>query len=108
MILVTKEKKQDMLCHENPSERWVVQLQRDGYYEQMGMEIRRGQGRNSTLQLPSSRLITKLCIDSMSFFYSVFHLVPFKAAGMDPQLNLKNIKPGGIEEAIPVHPEHRG
>lgn len=29
-----------MLCHENPRESWVVQLQRDGYYEQMGIEIR--------------------------------------------------------------------
>lgn len=68
MTLVTKEKKQNMLCHENPRESWVVQLQRDGYYEQMGIEIRQGQGRNSTLQLPSSRHITELCRDSMSSF----------------------------------------
>lgn len=47
MILVTKEKKGDMLCHENPSASRVVHLQRDSYYEQMGIEISRGQGRNS-------------------------------------------------------------
>lgn len=76
MILVTKEKKWDVLCHENPSENWVVHLQRDGYYEQMGIEISRGQGRNSTLQLPS-RLITKLCIDSMSSFLLHFSFTTF-------------------------------
>lgn len=77
MFLVTKEKKQDMLCHENPSESLVVHLKRDGYYEQMGIEIRRGQGRSSILQLPSSRLITKLCIGSMSSFLLRFSFSMF-------------------------------